>query len=185
MQQTVEKISSLILLPQGEEPTVATVADKTKLDSQPFFKDALNGDKVLIYAKAGVAILYRPSLNKIVTVAPVQTVADQTLTPTPAPVTQKVSKPQIVLYNGTTKTGLTLTIERLILNGIQNVEISDRVNAVRTDYATTSVIDISGKYTDTVTEIAGLLSGKVISLPAGEERPDADILVIVGKDKVQ
>jgi len=65
------KISKFYNLPAGETPNVATVLDIEKLKDQPFFKDAKNGDKVLIYQKAGLAILYRTSTNKIVNVSPV------------------------------------------------------------------------------------------------------------------
>lgn len=66
----VEKVGRLIVLPQGEEPTVATVSDPEKLRNQPFFANAKAGYKVLIYTNAKKAILYDPILNKIVEVAP-------------------------------------------------------------------------------------------------------------------
>lgn len=74
-QQEVEaligKISRLIVLPEGEIPTIATVSDPEKLKDQPFFAKAQKGDKVLIYTNAKKAILYSPSANKIVEVAPI------------------------------------------------------------------------------------------------------------------
>lgn len=66
----VEKVGQLIVLPEGEEPTVATVSDPEKLKNQPFFANAKAGYKVLIYTNAKKAILYDPVLNKIVEVAP-------------------------------------------------------------------------------------------------------------------
>ena len=67
----VAKVGQLIVLPEGEEPTVATVNEPEKLKDQPFFANAKQGDKVLIYTKAKKAILYRTAENKIVEVAPV------------------------------------------------------------------------------------------------------------------
>jgi hypothetical protein len=73
-QQTNDLIASvgkLIQLPKGETPTVAAVTDAAQAKKQSaFFNNAQNGDKVLLYVKAGEAILYRPSTNKIVLVAP-------------------------------------------------------------------------------------------------------------------
>lgn len=67
--QLVTAVGKLIELPASEQPTIATVSDKTKLSDQPFFVKAQNGDKVLIYSGAKKAILYRPSINKIIEVA--------------------------------------------------------------------------------------------------------------------
>jgi cell division protein YceG involved in septum cleavage len=67
----VSKVSKLYLLPVGEDPTVATVSDPEVLKSQSFFTQALKDDKVLIYTRAGKAILYRPSIDKIIETAPI------------------------------------------------------------------------------------------------------------------
>ena len=66
----VNKVSQLIELPTGEDPTLATVQDKEKLKDQSFFQNTENGDKVLIYIKAKKAFLYRPTANKVIDVAP-------------------------------------------------------------------------------------------------------------------
>ena len=78
----IEKIGKLILLPSGEQPTIATVSDKSQLSTQPFFTNALDGDKVLVYANAKKAILYRPSTNKIIEVAPVN-ITSPSVSPSP------------------------------------------------------------------------------------------------------
>lgn len=64
-------ISQLIVLPEGENPTIATVTDPERLKEQPFFANAQTGDKVLIFTNSRKAILYSPSQNKIVEVAPI------------------------------------------------------------------------------------------------------------------
>lgn len=70
VQKVIAKVSRLIVLPEGETPTMATVTDLEKLKNQPFFSKAQIGDKVFIYASAKKAILYDPVNNKIVEVAP-------------------------------------------------------------------------------------------------------------------
>jgi hypothetical protein len=75
------KISKLIVLPSDELPTLATVSDPEKLKDQPFFAQAKAGFKVLVYSKAQKAILYDPTTNKIVEVAPINSNAGATTTP--------------------------------------------------------------------------------------------------------
>jgi hypothetical protein len=70
-QKLLERVGALMVLPEGEQPTIATVNDAEKLRSQPFFANAKNGYKVFIYANAKKAILFDPANNKIVEVAPV------------------------------------------------------------------------------------------------------------------
>jgi len=74
VQETVDdlvgQVSKLIVLPQGEVPTVATVVDPEKLKDQPFFAHASVGDKVLIYGNAKKVYLFNPNTNHIVEVAP-------------------------------------------------------------------------------------------------------------------
>lgn len=64
-QALIDKVGKLVLLP-SEQPVTATVSNKEDLPKHPLFVNAQNGDKVLIYKLAKRAILYRPSINKIV-----------------------------------------------------------------------------------------------------------------------
>ncbi len=77
----VSKIGKLVLLPEGEVPTVATVSDPEALKDQTFFANAVKGDKVLIYAQAKKAILYSVSMNKIIEVAPLNIGNAKAVTP--------------------------------------------------------------------------------------------------------
>ncbi len=67
----VEKIRSLMVLPEDEEPTVAIVDNLERLKDQPFFKNAKVGDRVFIFNSAKKAVLYDPIANKIIEVGPV------------------------------------------------------------------------------------------------------------------
>lgn len=92
----VARVGQLIVLPEGEDPTVATVNDTEKLKEQPFFEKAKKGDKVLIYTNAKRAILYDPVANKIVEVAPISIgppAATKPAVPAPKPTAPAPKKP--------------------------------------------------------------------------------------------
>ena len=179
----VDKVGKLIQLPTTETPTIATVSDVTKLAGQAFFANAKNGDKVLIFTQAKEAILYRESINKIIQVAPINLGSSASpaanlsnqLTPTVAPVT-------VAIYNGTTTVGLAAKADSTITQGVSNASITQKGDA-KGNYSKTEVIDLSGNQTAAATQIASLLGGSVSSsVPNGEAKSGADILVILGTD---
>jgi hypothetical protein len=67
----ISEVDKLIVLPADEKPTVVTITDVEKVKDQPFFRNAKNGDKVLIYTNAKKAILYRQSEKKVIEVGAV------------------------------------------------------------------------------------------------------------------
>lgn len=69
-ERVISSVGKLYVLPEGE-PTVAKVEDKDKLNGQSFFSQAKNGDFVLIYTEAKLALLYREGLDKLVNVGPI------------------------------------------------------------------------------------------------------------------
>lgn len=79
-----EKVGAFYNLP-SETPTIATVEDKEKLKDQPFFKDAVNGDRILIYQGARLAIIYRESENRLINVGPIAITDTPAAAPAPAP----------------------------------------------------------------------------------------------------
>ena len=64
----IKQVSSIYLLPPNEVPTVAVIQDKNKLGNQEFFKDARDGDYLLLYSKSQLALVYRESARKLITV---------------------------------------------------------------------------------------------------------------------
>lgn len=202
VERTVAAVNKLMMLP-SEIPTLATVTDKSKLTQQPFFQLAENGDKVLIYQSIKKAILYRPSVNKIVDVAPVQIDKNQDVqqaqedqnavlgtqitptgslsgTPSPTPESENVV---IALYNGTSTRGATGSVQEKLANN-ENVTFLDPQNAQKVDYENSMVIVLkssAGRQAREISEQLGYeLSEKV---PEGETSPEgADILIIVGQE---
>lgn len=194
----VKTIGAVLELPTGETPTLATVSDKSKLENQPFFKNAENGDKVLIFADAGKAVLYRPGTKKIIDVTsvslntqkdtnatpntnqsvPASTPTDTTSTPAATP---EPAHPTVALYNGSTTIGVTNTLEDKIKAKFPDVVVATKDKATKKDYQGTLIVDVSGKNADLAQKLADSLGGTVGTLPVGETAPiNADILVIVG-----
>jgi hypothetical protein len=66
-QKTMAQVNKLIELP-AETPKIMTITNKDDYKDQPFLAKAENNDKLIIYTQAKKAILYRPSINKIVDV---------------------------------------------------------------------------------------------------------------------
>jgi len=65
----IDVVGEFVYLPSGETPVIATVNDRKKLNKQLFFKKAEEGDKVIFYTNKKTAVLYRPSINKIISFA--------------------------------------------------------------------------------------------------------------------
>lgn len=189
------EIGSAFLLPEGETPTLATVTDKEKLAEQPFFQNAENGDKVLIYTNNGRAILYRPSTKKIVDVTTVNVNVPKQEEPAvpagsgavdvpqPVPKAETSRTVRVVLYNGTEKLGITNSFEDVLMKNVEGVTVAGKEVAKRNDYAKTKVIDLTRDNAALVATIAREYSADITDLPDGELRPDADILIILGADR--
>lgn len=69
IQSVIHDVDMVVILPKNETPTVATIADPEKLKGQPFFAQAEIGDQILIYQIAKKAILWRPSVKKVVEIS--------------------------------------------------------------------------------------------------------------------
>jgi hypothetical protein len=206
----VLKIGKFMVLPEGEEPTMATVADKERLSSQSFFAKAENGDKVLFFSKSQKAILYRPSQNMIIeatamaggisggTVPNSEVVVSQKqVAPTEEvkPV-QEQPKTQTAVEETKTQEAVVENAKVVVNNGTsqkglakivaEKISKLNGVNIVNTgntvgNFDKTIVVDFSGKNAKIAEEIAKELGGEVGNLPSSEINPEADILVIAGK----
>jgi hypothetical protein len=179
VQGLIKAIGRLMLLPKDETPTVATITDIDKLKDQLFFKNAKNGDKVLIYTNSKIAIIYDPKSNLIINVGPINFSQTQA-----QPSEQPQQKVRVGLRNGTSVTGLTYKMETEIKNSFPNASVNLKEQDKRTDYEKTTIIALNDASKDSVTDMAIKMNIQVGNLPSDETKPaDLDILIIIGKDK--
>ncbi|MEA3357656.1 MAG: hypothetical protein U9Q67_04440, partial [Patescibacteria group bacterium] len=168
-----EKVGKHFQLPD-EEPTLATVMDAEALrDENPeFYRNATNGDKLLIYTT--MAILYNPTDDIIVNVAPVirEPAMDTSGT-----------KMNVELRNGTADEVNWSDYETSIAQVMgDNYEIAATDSASADDYLGTVIYDLSGTKATEVAQLAEVLSGSVgEALPEGESASDADVVIIIGR----
>jgi hypothetical protein len=172
-------VGKLIVLPTGEQPSIATVSDISKLKGQAFFAHARNGDKALIYSKAQEAILYDPLANKIVAVGPIS--VTQT---TPAPSQKAHSEMpsiRVAVDNGTAIVGHASSVAKELEDKFPSVTVVSKADTQKS-YTSTIVIDLTGKNATQAASLAKEFKATVSTLPQGEIKPaNADVLIILGK----
>lgn len=162
----VEAAGKLIDLPKDETPTIATVLDKNKLKDQPFFANAQNGDKIIIYTKAKKAIVYRPKDNKLINVGPIS-------------IDQKAAVGVALVDAG----GDTASIQKTLTD-----KLGKAISIVSTTSAKSArnvkalvVVDVSGQNAEAAKQVADAIGGTVGSLPTGETAPDGAAIAVFVK----
>lgn len=176
----IAQVGKIVLLPTGETSTIATVSDKNKLKGQAFFAHTQNGDKLLMYTKAGWAYLYRPSANLLIQVAPLNIGANQSA----SGAAQNTKTATTTILNGSKIAGAAKSIETKLAADVtlgKSVSVTETGNA-RGDYPQTVVFDVTGKNTALVSALSKFLGGQIGSiLPSVETKPTTDILIIIGQ----
>jgi hypothetical protein len=89
---------------------------------------------------------------------------------------------KVALVNGTKTTGVTATLEQRIKDKkVLGIIVTTKSIAKSSNYQKTYVVDLVGKWKTQAEELAKLLGGEVATQSA-EEKPAADLMVIVGAD---
>ncbi len=189
VQEFLDKLQSIALVPLDEAPTLATIVDISKLREEAFFKKAEVDDKLFVYQQAQLAILYRPSVEKIVNMA---SLFDQSAGKAKTSVSPQVKgtstqasagaqlQYKLAIYFATDSATLRAKVGKA-LNTIPSVEVVKEALTRGTEYKGAIIVDLKGGQSTIVTEIAKKLGGKTGSLPEEEDKPDADILAIVAE----
>ncbi len=178
--EVIEQVRKHIILPQTETPTLATIEDAAALaKEQPFFTDAKNGDKILIYSDR--AFIYSPERDLLVNVGPVyfqnQEGAAAGETTPPAEEAPQAPKINLDIRNGSQTQGSAQNLaNNLAAQGGYN--ISSVINAVNKDYSGVTLVNLGGKDVSTLESALGVTA--VSALPEGEAASQADVVIIVG-----
>lgn len=164
----IARVGALYTLPKDEKPSLATVQDINKLKDQPFFSNAQNGDKLLIFSAAKQAIIYRPSTNMIINVGPIA-------------ITQQANKATVRIIGTSADRD---AAEKTLASLSEGLSFSGKGDA-KDDYRTTVVVDVTGKNPALASQIAAKFKNATVgALPAGEPKPEnVDILVIAGSNR--
>lgn len=170
VERIVAEVGKLYALPEGEEPSIATVKDKDQLKDQPFFDKAENGDITLIYSEAKLAILFRPNTKQLVNVSTLNIESSQPVV--------KVIGPK------SARTDVEKTIKDKFKDQLALVDGGSVQGANTGDDSDTGegiiVVDLTGQRGGEAKKLAEELGGKTAELPEGEERPaGVDLLVVV------
>lgn len=200
----IAAVGQLMILPEGDEPVLATITDATALTTQQaFFAGAIDGDQLLLFPRSLKAIIYSPSRDKIINAGPIEqspttngATAEQSsagnqsgtigvgASPSNTTATNLfVDALTVEVRNGTDRAGYAAQFaEELGANdGYKVVKVDD---AGRKDYQSTIVFvhtddeDKQFKASVLATSLGVLL---VKSLLDGEKATSADMLIILGE----
>ena len=165
-------VSKLMILPNNEEPTLASVQDKSKLTDEFLRSKTENGDKVLVYTDSHLVIVYRPSIQKIAAVG----VANVD------PAYPESKGTTIIVKDGSNNPAKTKQILDTIRSEYPDSKVTDGGKTNKQDFQDTIVIDNSNNKDYLVEALTVKLPGKRGIVPLSEPRTDSDIEVIVGVD---
>lgn len=177
-QELLKKVGKILVLPQEKNPVVAIINDVELLASnQDFYKDAHDGDKLIIYQNSRKAIIFDEDNNRVVNVGPVfYNNADGTSQP-PTTQTDRIT---IDLRNGSSQPNATVPVrDNLSTNYAFNVTRLSK--AANSNYSGITIVDLSEGKASYVEQLQKALSATVVqSLPEGETSASTEVVVIVG-----
>lgn len=165
----IEKVGRHMILPSNETPVLAVVEDSSKLQSS-LKKIAQTNDIVLVYSKAGYVIVYRPSIDKIVSVQPVLT----------GPQGNASLNVTVAVLNGSGSDDKLSAFITTLYEKYPNVRLIKKESAPRT-FPTTITFAPSSN-TNLAAQVAEGLNIKQGITPEGMSDSLADITFVVGED---
>ncbi len=186
IQRLIQRVSEIMEIPKDEKPQVATIVDVNELKGKKFFAEAKNGDKVLLFLKAGKVVLYRPSTHKIINAGMLDLaegrVENNKFMPDKEEDMQFEAK--AAFLNGTNISGLASKMSKELSSRFSGLESKIVGNAKKRGYDKTVIIPLTSEVARFAQKIADDISASFsASLPTGEIKYDGvDLVIILGED---
>lgn len=186
----LDNIGRHIILKKGEDPMIATISDIDSLISeQEFYKDAKNGDKLIIYSDR--AIIYDPDKDVIVNVGPVYNQNQPETTSEEEqennneakseikPVEDEITPLNLDIRNGSKTVGIAKELMEN-LNSQDQYNVIGVSNAKSQDYKNNILVNLTNKDVSAIEK--ELRVKAVAAMPEGEKESSADIVLILGNN---
>jgi len=181
-EEIINKLKAHTVLPEDEQPIIATVIDAAALKKQSsFYELAKNGDMVIIYIKAKRAYLYDPIADRVLNIGPVLTGQAAQELPQPSPSPTTIAKTYTVeIRNGTEILGLGTEMAKKIKGVDASLDVLPATNADKSYTKTILVVKNADKSIVSKLEKELGVTAQT-TVPEGERDTSANILIIVGK----
>lgn len=179
-------------VPTDEIPHISVLRPEDVRQKEKFLLLAEADDYLLVYPKNRVAVLYRPSSQKVMSMVTLD--ANEWDAYFQSPSKQVAVDTEGVFRRSTDPLKLTVVspladikkrqaVVRSLKDAYPTINIEEKNREQTTVYPTTLVADLSAENGDLVDAIAGMVNGEVVDQsPPGEITPETDILVLLGQD---
>ena len=162
-QQILSDVAKIIDLPKDETPSLYEVKDKDKLATttaaKEFFDKAANGDVIIVYQKANVAVIYRPGQDKVIKTDKAEKLSE---------VKVAIIAPSELQQNASTQ----------LQSMFSNVNIVAK-QTPKVSESQSYVVDATGVNPQAAKDFASKLGLSVGQLPEGETKPEGAALIVV------
>ena len=197
-QEILESVAEVVLLP-NEAPQFATVSNVNQLKEQVFFKDAQNNDRVIIFPQAAKAILYRPSIDRVINIGPVTleqpTTQDDKITdepevgdsvdPTPTisdAKDEEVKSISTTLLNGSPTKGVTHDMEKVLKKNFDNITVSEKATAKKDNYEKSLILVNSNVDKLIIENLAREIKAEITQELTDEKTYQTDLVIVIGNN---
>jgi len=162
--EIITKVGEHIVLSAEEVPVVARLEDADSLkQEQAFFKNAQNGDFLLIYSDRG--IIYSPDKDILINVGPTQS--------------PQIQGSSVEVRNGSLTSGAAQELGNQI-NQQAAYTVIGVGNAANFNYEKTVLVNLGEGDVSDLEESLGVTA--VSEMPEGEVMPQAEVVVIIGNN---